>query len=41
MNGHFFVTDEETDLSGAGVLDVSDEIFAFAKVLLGRQVGLF
>jgi hypothetical protein len=41
MDGHFFVTDEETDLSGAGVLDVGHEVFAPAKVLLGRQVSLF
>jgi hypothetical protein len=41
MDGHFFGTDEETDLTGARVLDVGHQVFAFAKVFLGRQGGFF
>jgi hypothetical protein len=28
MQGHLSVTDEETDLSGAGVLDVGDQVLS-------------
>jgi hypothetical protein len=41
VDGYFSGANEETDLSGAGVLDVGHEVFAFAKVLLGREVSLF
>jgi hypothetical protein len=41
VDGYFSGANEETDLSGAGVLDVGHEVFAFAKVLLGCQVRFF
>jgi hypothetical protein len=30
VNGHFFLTDEEIDLSGTGVLDAGHEVLASA-----------
>src|ERR1700689_3986704 len=39
MDGYFLGTDEESDLTGARVLDVGHKVFALAKVFLGCQVG--
>jgi hypothetical protein len=38
VDGHFFLADEEIDLTGAGVLHAGDEVFAGAQIVLGRNV---
>src|ERR1700691_96951 len=41
VDGHFFLADEEIDLTGTGVLDARDEMFTGAQIVLGRNVGGF